>query len=333
MKPFTGVFLSALMLVAWAIPAASAADTPDSLAVPTSAADTSGVAPTPSADSAADSVVTPPLSADSTAAPGSSLPITVILKNGTERRYQRVESWPGDFVRALRADGKYDYIPKHHIEKITSELTKDVLEHGGTVGKTPEEKSREAQGSSFFRSRVWPDKRAYPIVQAGILARFNDPPNQGESSRNHWFDAGGMANLSPKLALGGTLGVATDYDWTRITAKARLRRWFGNGLALDFAPGIFVSHLGTLFNPNADLSRDGVGFVGELSFAPTDYLALSYMIEIVGVDHTSYIPGTGYQFSTTSETDVGHFFGLKGAGVIGFAGMGLMMIGMAAASN
>ena len=332
MKPFAGVILSALMLVAWAIPPSSAADTPDSTAVPTSVADTSGIAPIPPAGSAADSVVTPPLSADSTAAPGASLPITVTLKNGTERRYQRVESWPGDFVRALRADGKYDYIPKHHIEKITSELTKDVLEHGGTVGKTPEEKSRRRRALASFAPRV-ARQEGVSDRPAGILARFNDPPNQGESSRNHWFDAGGMANLSPKLALGGTLGVATDYDWTRVTAKARLRRWFGNGLALDFAPGIFVSHLGTLFNPNPDLSRNGVGFVGELSFAPTDYLALSYMIEIVGVDRTSYIPGTGYQFSTTSETDVGHFFGLKGAGVIGFAGMGLMMIGMAAASN
>ena len=320
MKPFAGVFLISLLLLASSIPAASAADMPDSAAT---GPDTSAVAVPPSAGSAPE-------------VPAVTGLITVTLKNGTERQYQKVESWPGDFVRATRADGKYDYIPKYDIEKITSELTKDVLDHGAAVGKTKEEKAKEDKEdriSGFFRSRRLPDKKMFPITQAGLLQRFNSPPNASESSRNHWFDVGAMVNLSPKLALGGTVGIATDYNFTRITAKARLRRWLGNGaLALDVAPGVFFPRSGTVFEPYPDFKRQGNGFVGELALSTSDYLSFSYMIEIVEVDATTYVPGTSIPLSGGSETDVGHFFGLKTGAGYGFLALGLMVLGSLASN-
>lgn len=320
MKPFAGVFLS-LMLLANAAFAADtfAADPPDSSAVHPSTVDTTAVSP--------------PATTDSSAATDPSGRITVILKNGTERRYQKVESWPGDFVRAQRTDGKYDYIPKHDIAKITGEITEDVLGRGVAVGNVEKDDEGD-KGQGFFRSGRLPDKKVFPVIQAGLLARFDDPPNGGESSKNHWFDVGALVNLSPNVALGGTIGVATDYDYTRITAKARLRRWLNDkGLALDFAPGFFIPRVGTPFESGPDLKRDGAGFVAELAVTPSDWLSLSYMIEIVGVDNTSYIPGTSIPLSSTTETDIGHFFGLKTGGGFGFLGTGLILVGLFAASN
>ncbi|HET9250555.1 MAG TPA: hypothetical protein VFP58_00390 [Candidatus Eisenbacteria bacterium] len=326
MKLLAGVFLLALCATSWSA-VVFAADPPDSSAVLPSAAPTSAVPPAPADTSA----VSSPGATDSPAEAAPSAPITVILRDGTERRYQKVEPWPGDFVRAQRSDGKYDYISKHDIAKITGEITQDVLGRGVAVGKSPQEDEEEDDGPGFFRSGRLPEKKVFPLLQAGILARFDDPPNG--DSKNHWFDVGALVNLSPKVALGGTIGIATDYDYSRINFKARLRRWLNKGLAIDVAPGFFIPRVGTPFESGPDLQRDGIGFVTELAVSPSDYLTLSYMVEVVGVDATTYIPGTSIPLSSTTETDIGHFFGLKTGGGFGFLGTGLILLGLFAASN
>jgi len=311
MKPFAGAFLFLLMLVGSGITTASAADPTDSTAVTSPTPDTSTVA-------------TPAPAETTIKASTSSGRMTVILRDGTERHYERVEPGDDDTVRALRSDGTVDTIPTPDIDQITTDV------RTGVSGVPP----KEGGGTGFFRSATFrgaplPEKKSFPLFQAGVLARFDDAPNQDESKLSAVLDMGWMTNVSPKVALGGTVGVASDFTYSRIALKARLRRWLGDGTALDFAPGIFVPKKGTLFDSEPDPNRGDMGFVGEVSFSAKDWFSLSYVVEVIEANRTSHIQGSSFP----SETDVGHHLGMKAGGGLGLAGVGVLLIAMFAASD
>ena len=310
MKPFAGAFLFLMVLVAGGVPTALAADPPDSSANPVSTPDISTVAAPPPADT--------------TTAPASSGPITVILRNGTTRRYERVEPGENDTVRAHRSDGTVDTIPTRDIDTITSEVPKTP------EGSSEVKKSWMRSFTSSFRGAPLPEKKGFPLFQAGILIRADNPPNKDESKASSWFDAGGMVNLSPKFALGGTVGVAASgFEYSRIAVKARLRRWLGDGLALDFAPGVFVPKGGTPFDSDEDPNRGDVGFVGEVAFSAKDWVSFAYVVEVIEADRASHLPGGTFP----SETDIAHHFGMKVGGGMGLAGVGILLIALFAASD
>jgi hypothetical protein len=268
--------------------------------------------------------------ADSTAATVPSTPasspssITVFLKNGKQRVYDRVEPWPGDFVRASGSDGSVDYISVHDIAKITGDVTNTVLGRRVPIGETPESKAKEEGGMSSLRGRPLPDAKFFPVIQAGVMARLDDTRSY-ESTGHTWFDLGGMVNLSPKVAFGGTVGVASDYDYSRITLKPRLRRWLGRGMALDVAPGVFFPSWGTLFNYSPDLLHGPVGFTGEVALSVKDLFSVAYMVEAIDQKLTYYLPGSGIPFYTVQETDVSHYLGIKAGGRYGLMGTVLMV--------
>lgn len=269
---------------------------------------------------------------DSTAAAVPSTPspspsaITVELKNGQRRGYDRVEPWPGDFVRASRSDGSVDYISIHDIVKVTADVTREVTGRRVPIGETPQSRAKEEEedGMPFLRGRPLPDAKLFPVIQAGVMARI-DATQRYESNGHTWFDLGGMVNVSPKFALGGTVGVASDYDYSRITVKPRVRRWLGRGMALDVAPGVFFPSWGTLFDYRPDLLHGPVGFTGEVSFSVNDLFSVAYMVEAIDQELTYYLPGSGVPFFTVRETDVSHYFGVKAGGTFGLMGTVVMI--------
>jgi hypothetical protein len=310
------------------IPASDLTTTvPDSTASAPASTNAAPAATAPAADAPAPASTTAVPAPDSTVAPPSAAipstpaePVTVILKDGTERHYTRVER-SGSYVIAYRADGGKDNIRAHDITKIMGDVTAEVLKEGATVGK-PSEK-----GKPFLRGQPMPEADVFPLVQSGVLVRVDDHP--GESMTHTWLDAGVMKNLSPRFALGGTLGIATDYDYTRIALKPRLRTWLGKGLAIDIAPGIFFPSVGTIFNNSPDLKHGSAGFTGELAVTKSDWVSVTYMVESIETD-TWHIPPDYPETPayTTSKTETSHYLGVKVGGTVGLFGAGLMIVGM-----
>jgi hypothetical protein len=238
----------------------------------------------------------------------------VILKDGTERHYVRVER-SGSFLIGWRADGGTDNIRVHNVARILGDQTSDVLKEGLTAGKTNEKKGNKGSGKPFLRGQPLPDMKLFLMVQSGVLVRADDH-SESEEDGHGWLDVGGMKNLSPKFALGGTLGVADDgKNYTRITVKPRLRTWLGKGYAIDVAPGVFFPTGQAIIGDSPQLKAGSVGFTGELAFVASDWVAVTYVVEAIETERTDYTFGL---YSTTSSgTEVLHYLGLKAGGAVG----------------
>jgi hypothetical protein len=250
---------------------------------------------------------------DSTAMPASSAtPVSVILKNGTERHYVRVEV-SGSWLICWRTDGGTDNIRTSDVARIMGDQTTAVLKGGVTAGE--KKKETKAKGKPFLRGSPLPETKFFWMVQAGVLARA-DHRVEGEEGSHGYFDVGGMKNISPRFALGGTLGAADDgVDYQRFVVKPRLRTWLGRGYALDVAPGVFF--------PTGDsyttyfVKLGSVGFTGEVAFVWSDWVSVTYVVEAIEAEKNFYSPGLGFPLTSTSETEVFHYVGLKAGGAVG----------------
>jgi hypothetical protein len=257
----------------------------------------------------------PPPAPDSSATIPSSaaLPITVVLKDGTERHFVRVER-SGSFLIGWRLDGGTDNIRVHNVARILGDQTADVLKEGMTAGKKKEVK---ASGKPFLRGQPLPDMKFFLMVQSGVLVRADDH-SESEEDGHGWLDVGGMKNLSPRYALGGTLGVADDgKSYTRITVKPRLRTWLGKGYALDVAPGVFFPTGQAIIGSFPEMKLGSVGFTGELAFVASDWVSVTYVVEAIEAEKNYYTYGLYTPLTSSSGTEVFHYLGLKAGGAVG----------------
>jgi hypothetical protein len=124
------------------------------------------------------------------------------------------------------------------------------------------------------------------MVQAGVLARA-DHRVEGEEGSHGYFDVGGMKNISPRFALGGTLGAASDgADYQRFVVKPRLRTWLGRGYALDVAPGVIFP--GGYSYTTDYVKLGSVGFTGEVAFVWSDWVSVTYVVEAIEAEKNFY---------------------------------------------
>jgi len=274
------------------------------------APDTTAAAPAPDSSSAS----TLPHASDSSATSDSgTFPVTVFLKDGTERHYMRVEV-SGSYLIGWRADGGTDNIRTHNVARIMGDQTADVLKGGATVGKTNNEK--KPPGKPFLRGQPLPGMKHFLMVQAGVLVRADDHLD-GEEDSHGYFDVGAMKNVSPKVALGGTIGAVSDgRDYDRIAIKPRVRTWLGRGYAFDFAPGFFIPVGDAYTSRSPDNRASGsVGLTGEVAFVAQDWVAVTYVIESIEMEQTYYT--SGFPLATRSGNEVAHYIGVKAGGTVG----------------
>ena len=310
-------------LFLFGVSSVAAQTAPDSITtVPASAPESSApvpsaatVPPAPDSSEAVPSAAAAPPAPDSSATVPSSaaLPITVILKDGTERHYVRAER-SGSFLIAWRPDGGTDNIRVNNIARILGDQTADVLKEGMTAGKKKETKG---SGKPFLRGQPLPGMKFFVLVQSGVLVRA-DKHSDNEEDGHGWLDVGGMKNLSPKLALGGTLGVADDgKSYTRITVKPRLRTWLGKGYAFDVAPGVFFPTGDGVIGNFPQMKLGSVGFTGELAFVASDWVSVTYVVEAIEAEKSYYTYGLYTPLTSSSGTEVFHYIGLKAGGAVG----------------
>ena len=277
---------------------------PDSSAAAASMAPASTTAQPGTPDSSAAAETESPVSP----APATSQPVTVILKDGTERPYARVEPGPGGFVRAHRSDGTSDTIAVNDIAKIVA-----------TVPPRAKTEKAGVSGPPRFRGRPYPERTRFYLLQAGIMARL-DSHEEDQAGAVFGMDLGTMKNRSPKVALGGSLGFVTDEDYARVAIKPRIRRWLSRTVSIDFAPGVFLP----IDMGGSSVEHGSVGFVGETSLILGDWAALTGQVEVVGIERSHY--ASGLLLTTQTETDVSYYFGAKAGGTLATLPVAALML-------
>jgi hypothetical protein len=134
--------------------------------------------------------------------------------------------------------------------------------------------------------------RSFWITEVGVAT---GGVSYRRSSYITW-EVGHMVNVSPRLALGGTLVTAYNMDHAGVGAKVRARWWLGPKLSVELSPGAI------LWDPHWG--------------AKTPRLAAH-----IGLNYADWIALTG-QVEATGGREPGQYVGLKGgsyAGVTGFA--------------
>jgi hypothetical protein len=251
-------FLGMLSFVA-VTPTIAESAAPDSSATAASAAPASTPAQPATPDSSAAAQTVSPVSP----MPATSQPVTVILKNGTERQYERTEPSRGGFVRAHRSDATIDTIAIKDIAKIVA-----------TVPVRPKPEKAGASGPSRFRGRPYPERTRFHVLQAGVMGRV-DSHEEDEAGAVVTIDLGTMKNRSPKIALGGSVGIVADEDYVRLALKPRVRRWLSRDVSIDFAPGIFLP----IDRNESSVEHGSIGFMGEASMVLGDWVTMTGQVE------------------------------------------------------
>jgi hypothetical protein len=108
----------------------------------------------------------------------------------------------------------------------------------------------------------------FAVTEAGAALSLpaDDDPNLS-------FQAGVLANLGSRSALGGVLLGGVFQNDVRFGVRARYRRWLTQRITLDFAPGLLLY--------NAAFTARSPGFTGELALGYADWIALTAQLEAV----------------------------------------------------
>ncbi len=164
-----------------------------------------------------------------------------------------------------------------------------------------------------FRGRPAPRCRAFLITEFGFNVSTHD--NFVDATSGVW-ELGVLRNTGKRTALGGSARFAVGAG-DRLVLSPRVRRWLGNHLTLDLAPGVIVwddrvTGLSTARAP---------GFSGQITLGYADFGAVTTGVEIahfdraqpLGVSGTSVVPFVGVRLGSYP----GAIAGTAGAALIG----------------
>jgi hypothetical protein len=145
----------------------------------------------------------------------------------------------------------------------------------------------------------------FSVTEAGVALSV-----PSDEDPNLTFQAGALANVGPRSAVGGVLVGAVFQNDVRLGVRARYRRWLTDRLTLDVAPGILLY--------NGTFTADSPGFTGEVALGYADWIALTAQLDVVP-----------FEFGTETRG----FFGVKIGSYPGAAAAGVAVIwaGVAAA--
>jgi len=171
----------------------------------------------------------------------------------------------------------------------------------GILAPTPGQAQNCWQGS--------PDCESFWITEAGYTPRLSAPPRPlKESFYLHW-ELGYMRNLDNRQwALGGAGFLGLDDDGSRFALKVRLRRWLGQDVSVDLAPGILFAGSDSHFESNVP------GFTGHLAINHREWLQVVAMLEVIDLEPKQAFP------DLEPNTDVSWYGGVKLGGVAGVIG-------------
>lgn len=249
--------------------------------------------------------------------------VTVVTKTGSVGHFARVEPWPNGYVRGIHGNGAVVYIAAERIQWVRDsrgeDATPEVLERGKGVGSMPPGSAVRKQ--PLFRGRPLPEQQRFHLLQAGVMRRI-DSTDEGEEPYVGTIDLGTMKNVTPAVALGGTLALVADANYVRIGLKPRLRRWLSRTISLDVAPGVFAG----IDTDDSSLEHGPVGFVGETSLILGDWGAITGQIEVTSVEYVVHAPGLPESIlADRTESDVSIFLGGKVGGSL-FAVPGALLV-------
>lgn len=247
--------------------------------------------------------------------------VTITTDDGVTAEFSRVESWPGGFVRAIRANGEEVFLPAVKVQRILDPQGNDATSQVIVNRKPIHEGFAQVAGpkiprSPALRGRPSPEQRGFTLVQAGYLRRLG--PVLEEQDRSVLvMDAGRMRNLSARHSVGASVMLAANNEFTRIGLKPRYRRWISRTVSVDLAPGVFYSVPG-----DGNPEHAPIGFVGESSLTFGDWVAITAAVHVVRTTRYHYdygpppapSPPVPPVVTVDSGTQATAFLGVKAGG-------------------
>jgi hypothetical protein len=169
--------------------------------------------------------------------------IRVHLKDGAIREATSARLWWLGTVRIGDGDS-LDDVPRGDVSAIRdgagNDWTRDVLR-----GERIFEGHSIAPTSHGAYGNIHAFRRWYPLTEAGVMFRLNEPYRNPEFSGNYpradrarfLGDYGAMVNLNRSAALGGSFFASVYEDGGSVGFRARYRRWLSPLNSLDLSLG------------------------------------------------------------------------------------------------
>jgi hypothetical protein len=247
------------------------------------------------------------------------------LERGDSLEARAIELAWSDFVRYRRPDGSVGYLSANRIAHIYDRNGSDyrtrVLQNRealhGPVGRTESRKYR----SLAFRGGDRSHCSSFLLTEAGLFV-----PLTGQAPDQNLFgsvDVGGMKNVGSRAAVGASGFWESGSDHNRGGVRLRYRRWRGDRLSVEFAPGVVLA---------GNDAYDAPGFIGQAALNVGDLMSV-----VVEGEHERYtltpwywngsstVPGPTQHASNTTLR-----VGLRAGSYLGAGTMLLAGIGIAA---
>jgi len=171
---------------------------------------------------------------------------------------------------------------------------------------------RPLAAQSCFSAHRLPRCRSYWITEAGLSTRLNPEPMF--SAVLLTLDAGYMVNYNARSALGATMFLQS----SGMGLRPRYRRWLGDRMSVDVAPGIVLKAMGD------QIARRAPAFSGQLGFNVGPALGVVGQVDVTrAADPIRFdAPATDVGWYVGGRLNNG--FGL--AGMLGCVALGVVVV-------
>jgi len=199
------------------------------------------------------------------------------------------------------------------------------------AGQTLNQPQSDKDTFKSFRWRGRPQKYCdtFLVTEFGYLYRINHGYFKEHHSPSVFnSEAGWMRNTGGRTSLGATAFLSFTTDAKYFGFKARYRRWIGEDVAIDVAPGIGLSR-----------HRDNVssqGFEGHIGVSFFDYVQLVFNTDVYRYTPVTFTPETNVPQIGDPKSHADFYGGVRvasGPGLIGIVGFPLAVLAIVIASG
>jgi hypothetical protein len=175
---------------------------------------------------------------------------------------------------------------------------------------------RPLHAQACFTPHPLPRCRSYWITEAGLSARLD--PHPGTEGASATLELGYMANMGARSALGAAVFVRGGEPVGGVGIRPRYRRWLGERVSLDLAPGIVVKALS-----GGQFSLRSPGFSGQVGLNVGSGFGLTGQVDVARTAYGGFANGKATDVAWYAGARLGGGLGL--GGMLGFLGLGALM--------
>lgn len=176
--------------------------------------------------------------------------------------------------------------------------------------------SQPLAAQACFAPHPLPRCRSYWITEAGLSARLDPHPQTEGASAT--LELGYMANTGARSALGAAVFLRGGEPVGGVGIRPRYRRWLGEKVSLDVAPGIVLKALS-----GGQFSLRSPGFSGQVALNIGSGFGVTGQVDVARIEFSGFANGNSTDVAWYAGARLGGGLGL--GGMLGFLGLGALV--------